>query len=279
MAVKAARDSGIPVDEKDLAEQRKAMAVLLSPRPSRILMMQLGGGGLDSLVISANGLWAAGYEPDLLTDATAAVVANKQTADGGFGDSATVSRAPMQESFISRTALAIRTLQVYSIPARKAEFEQRIARARAWLLEAKPRTEYERADILLGLYWSGASSDQVKRAAKAVLSAQRADGGWAQRTHLASDAYMTGIALRALRESGQLRPGDPAYRKGVDYLLRTQMEDGSWYVRSRAVKLQPYFQSGFPYDHDQWISYAGTAYATAALAGAEDGRATRASVR
>jgi ankyrin repeat protein len=279
MAVKAARESGIPVDEKDLTEQRKAMAVLLSPRPSRILMMQFGGGGLDTMVITAAGLWSAGYEPDLLTDSTAAAVAYKQSSDGGFGDAATVSRAPMQESVISRTALAIRILQVYSFPSRKTEFEQRIARARAWLLEAKPRTEYERADVLLGLYWSGAPTDQVKRAAKTLLGAQRPDGGWAQRTHLASDAYMTGIALRALRESGQLRASDDAYRKGVDYLLRTQMEDGSWYVRSRAVKLQPYFQSGFPYDHDQWISYAATAYATVALAAAEDSRATRASAR
>src|SRR5204862_4396238 len=98
-------------------------------------------------------------------------------------------------------------------------------------------------------------------AAKALLSSQRTDGGWPQRAHLASDALMTGMALRALRESGQLRGGEPAYRKGVEYLLRTQMEDGSWFVRSRAVKLQPYFQSGFPYDHDQWISCAATAYA------------------
>ena len=33
----------------------------------------------------------------------------------------------MQESIISRTALAIRILKVYSLPARKPEFEQRIA--------------------------------------------------------------------------------------------------------------------------------------------------------
>jgi hypothetical protein len=37
-------------------------------------------------------------------------------------------------------------------------------------------------------------------------------------------------------------------------------------VRSRAVKLQPYFESGFPFGHDQWISSAGTAYAVMALA-------------
>ena len=47
--------------------------------------------------------------------------------------------------------------------------------------------------------------------------------------------------------------------------LRTQLDDGSWYVRSRAVKLQPYFQSGFPHGHEQWISYVATANATVGL--------------
>ena len=38
-----------------------------------------------------------------------------------------------------------------------------------------------------------------------------------------------------------------------------------WYVKSRAMKIQPYFESGFPYEHDQWISHAATAWATMAL--------------
>jgi N-acyl-D-amino-acid deacylase len=52
----------------------------------------------------------------------------------------------------------------------------------------------------------------------------------------------------------------------VAFLLSTQQADGSWHVKSRAVKFQPYFQSGFPYDHDQWISASGTAVAAMALA-------------
>jgi len=48
--------------------------------------------------------------------------------------------------------------------------------------------------------------------------------------------------------------------------LGTQFPDGSWYVRSRSPKLQPYFQSAFPYEHDQWISAAATARAVMALA-------------
>jgi squalene cyclase len=56
-----------------------------------------------------------------------------------------------------------------------------------------------------------------------------------------------------------------AYRRGVDYLMRTQEEDGSWHVRSRAFRFQPYFESGFPHGHDQWISMAATAWAAMAL--------------
>jgi hypothetical protein len=56
----------------------------------------------------------------------------------------------------------------------------------------------------------------------------------------------------------------------VKYLLSTQHADGSWYVRSRAVKFQPYFESGFPYGGDQWISSMATGYGAAALAMALD---------
>jgi hypothetical protein len=70
----------------------------------------------------------------------------------------------------------------------------------------------------------------------------------------------TDISLYALREAYALMPSDAVYRRGVNLLLATQADDGSWHVSSReAVKLQPYFQSGFPYDHDQWISATVTA--------------------
>ncbi len=80
-----------------------------------------------------------------------------------------------------------------------------------------------------------------------------------------------------LREAGILQPADAAYARGVQYLLATQWQDGSWYVRSRAPKFQPYFQSGFPFDHDQWISSAATSWAVRALAPAAnlDRRASR----
>jgi hypothetical protein len=91
------------------------------------------------------------------------------------------------------------------------------------------------------------------------MARQRADGGWAQTPYLESDAFGTAAALYSLRKSGWLKVRDAAYQRGARYLLDTQFPDGAWYVRSRAIKLQPYFQSAFPFDHDQWISDSATA--------------------
>src|SRR6266481_436951 len=49
------------------------------------------------------------------------------------------------------------------------------------------------------------------------------------------------------------------------FLLNSQLEDGSWYVQTRAAGFQPYFDNGFPHGVDQWISAAGTSWATMAL--------------
>jgi hypothetical protein len=70
----------------------------------------------------------------------------------------------------------------------------------------------------------------------------------------------------ALRESGAMATSDRAYRKGLEYLLRTQIDDGSWQVETQSVPIQAYFESGFPYGVNQWISAAATGWAATALA-------------
>jgi hypothetical protein len=162
--------------------------------------------------------------------------------------------------------MAIRALKTYEWPARREEMEARIAKARVWLAAAKPVTRFEEADRIMGLKAAGVSDGELEPSVRALLAEQGADGGWAQTPYLQSDAYGTGTVLSALYQSGLLKAGDPAYKRGVAFLLRTQFPDGSWYVRARGPKLQPYFQSGFPFDHDQWISAAATALAVMALA-------------
>ena len=97
------------------------------------------------------------------------------------------------------------------------------------------------------------------------MSEQRPDGGWAQLPALETDAYATGQALTALHAAGQIAVNDQIYNRGAAFLLRTQRPDGSWLVRSRSFPFQPYKESGFPHGKDQWISAAGTSWATMAL--------------
>jgi hypothetical protein len=58
----------------------------------------------------------------------------------------------------------------------------------------------------------------------------------------------------------------PAYKRGTKFLLETQLEDGSCYVKSRAIPIQPFFESEFPHGQDQWISASATNWAATALA-------------
>ena len=54
-----------------------------------------------------------------------------------------------------------------------------------------------------------------------------------------ADAYATGEALYALHVSGDVPTNDPVYQKGVQWLLRNQLADGSWFApatsRTRAA--------------------------------------------
>jgi hypothetical protein len=97
------------------------------------------------------------------------------------------------------------------------------------------------------------------------LKTQRDDGGWAQLDSLKSDAYATGSALVALHQAGALPTTDPAYQRGLKFLLATQQDDGSWHVKSRSKPFQLYFESGFPHGKDQFISLAASSWATTAL--------------
>lgn len=92
---------------------------------------------------------------------------------------------------------------------------------------------------LLGLAWGGASRRDIARQQQALLALQRPDGGWSQMPTLSSDAYATGQALYALQVAG-LEANADVYRRGAAFLLRTQREDGTWFVRTRAFGVQSY---------------------------------------
>jgi len=172
--------------------------------------------------------------------------------------------------------MAIRALKEYAPAGRKAEMEERIARGSKWLLEAEPHTTGDSVMQLLGAKWADADPATIAKLTQNVLALQRADGGWAQTPYLKSDAYATGTALYTLDEASGLTDAHLAYRRGAQFLMGSQAADGSWHVASRAPKFQPYFEGGFPYGHDQWISEMATGWASVALAlAAPEARAAR----
>ena len=262
-AVSIARASGIHVDDAAEAEQLRAVKLQWASADQILIQGMTVPGEMDTVMYSLFQLAAAGAPPDRGIDAMIHNLAWLQR-EGGNWHIGGIARPPMEDGDFSRTALCIRAFSVYAPAGRKTEFDQRIARAAAWLRNATPKTTEDRNMQLLGMKWANNDRRFIDEHLKQLIALQRPDGGWSQTTDLASDAYATGSTLYTLHEMG-VSPSDPIYQRGVQFLLRTQLADGSWHVASRAPKFQPYFQSGFPHDHDQWISAAASAWATMAL--------------
>jgi ankyrin repeat protein/mono/diheme cytochrome c family protein len=225
---------------------------------------------MDFVIVSPSIAWelfdaGMNHEPRTqVTDAIVRYLMASQTADGGWRIPES-RRPPMNSGRFQTAALAIYAMKNYAPEAEKLTCEKAIARSVAWLEKATPVTNQDHAFRLLGLAWGGAPASTIREEANSIAALQRADGGWSQLLAMATDAYATGEALFALGSAGRMAVSHPVFRKGVDYLLSTQASDGSWHVQSRSIWLQPYLESGFPYGRDQFISTAGTAWATLAL--------------
>jgi hypothetical protein len=161
--------------------------------------------------------------------------------------------------------MGVRALTLYPLPGRTKLLRESLRKAREWLVSVTTNAGEERAMRLMGLVWTNASRHTIESAMEDVVTRQRADGGWSQLDSLPADAYATGMSLCALHEAG-ISVTDPLYRKGIECLLKSQYASGVWLVKSRAYPVQPYFDSGFPFGQHQWISAAGSSWASLAIA-------------
>lgn len=206
---------------------------------------------------------------DSFTDATARYILITQGADGGWSN-AEGRRPPMNSGRFQSAALAIYSLKHYAPQSEIAASERAVMNAVKWLEASSPVTNQDHAFRLMGFGWGGASDQAIRSEVRAIKALQRPDGGWSQLPNMQSDAYATGEILFALASAGKLRMQDPVFRRGVDFLMNSVAPDGSWHVKTRAIWLQPFLESGFPHGQDQFISTAGTAWATMALIMASD---------
>ena len=256
-AIALAGERGIPAPR----ELTQIPLELLERSPERIMNMVAfspNSVGYEMFGFAANSRPADDY-----TDSLVHYLKLHQSPDGHWAT--TGNRPPLTYHAYITTAMVIKALRHYSPSTEKRDTEERLVRAAEWLESAKPVTTQGRAFQLLGLKWAGGEQAVIRESASSLVATQREDGGWSQLPTMGSDAYATGEALYALHLAGNMKVEHEVYQKGMRYLLRTQAPDGSWHVKTRSFPLQPYFESGFPYGPDQWISASGTSWAAMAL--------------
>jgi ankyrin repeat protein len=269
--VAAARQLSMKVDEEIATRQRRTIAGFLESWRERALQGIGIPGDADTVSYILLGLAAEAHPADRATDAMARFLLDRQGPDGQWFLLA--HRPPIESSVIEVTAASMRALQVYG--GRHGGASTRaIRRAAEWIANATVESNEDRVFRVMGLTWAARGTDDVARiatgdaiaaAVRDLKAAQRPDGGWAQTSSLASDAYATGQALVALATSGLVPRDDDSRRRGTEFLLNTQLADGSWFVRTRALPIQPYFEADFPHGRNQFISAAATNWAARAL--------------
>lgn len=225
----------------------------------------------DSFLLMA--AHAAGVQPDLTTAVYARRLANWQR-DGHWVTSD--FRPPHSSSAFTATATAVFAINVFMPNKLKEEADLCRERARRWLIETQPASTEDATFRVMGLAWAGAPREEIAVARRDLLSRQTGTGGWPELPGYPPDAYSTGEALYAL---GQTRsaPEDRAWNAGARFLVSTQAPDGTWHVHTRMLspaEVSPeYFTTGFPYQKDEYLSYAGTVWAVMALLGPLPGSA------
>jgi len=266
MTMFMAKKAGHAVNDTIAAETLSSIAATVKARKAT------SAENNDPVAIVMSGaysLWALSennYPANKSMTLLAKNLMQRQTSNGSW-----VSpnpRPPMEYYAFTATALVINALNHYAPAALKDEVTRRIEKAKTWLIAEKPETNEERVFQLLGLGWAKGDVAFIQQQVKSLLAMQREDGGWSQLDGLPTDAYATGQSLYALHYSG-LDVNDKAFQKGISYLLRTQQPDGSWRIKSRSFPSVPFVETGFPEAGDQFISAAGSNWATMALLLAE----------
>ena len=264
MAAAEARRKGIAINEE--MEQTNLTQIEASYKLFGELAMQgdQPGGNIITIGYVMMALAAERHPLDTISVQMIHAAAALQLPDGSWTPNG-VSRPPMEDTLVTATAMGIRSLTAIPAPGYKAEVEEKLGRARQWLLTVNAHSAEDRAMKLMGLAWSKAARSDVNTAISQILGQQRDGGGWAQRDDMQPDAYATGISLYALHVAG-VPPTHDAYGKGVRYLMRNQYQDGSWLVRTRSYPTQPYFESGYPFGNNQFLSAGAASWSALAIA-------------
>lgn len=276
LAIKEAAHSGLPTDDSWMKSQSAHTDAYFA---ERIDMMNTGEHVPGGSFTVSYGLWAmslAGRAPDATTEAMVGYLLKIQGIARLNGKEPTAeqqqkgkwvsscSRVPLQSSEIAATVLALTGMDAYATEKQGPQLKSAHEHAEKWLAQAPQQEQEDRIWRLWGLHRLGGNDAAKSRTRAAVVAAQNADGGWAQKGGMKSDAFATGETLFVLCQTGSTRD-DPTVVKARDFLLKTQLADGSWLVETHVKAVQPFFENGDPHGKSQFISTSATAWAVAAL--------------
>lgn len=264
MAIAKAREAGLETDAEALESTVEFTADSFRKQLVNLKRGAGIGGGAMTVSFGLWTFWEGQPRPsDEVLEAMAGFLLKDQKADGHWPANRT--RPPLESSEVTSTVLATLGLRHYAPKDLKPQAEESIRRALEWLGQAPLETQEDRVSRLWGFWYLDPEALEAARAP--VLATQRDDGGWAQQDGMTSDAYATGQTLAILRLTGT-PADDPAFLRGIRYLLDTQQPDGSWFVQTRSRAFQTFFENGDPHGRSQFISTPATCWAVAALAGA-----------
>ena len=225
--------------ESLLGSQENLMASRIFPDPDSPPDPRPQGRGLN---MGLPFLAVAAYSMPNLTDnqkqslkLISEEIIKKQQPDGSWEFFAGLRRPPINETQLTDAAWIIMALMNEPKTDTAAPVQTALAQANAWLEGTKPSDLHQEKvfKVWLGIH-SGKTREQLQSTIDELLALQRDDGGWSQTVpEWKSDAYATGQTLYVLSLAGYTAD-DARLKRGIDFLVSTQAEDGSWPMLSRS---------------------------------------------
>lgn len=236
-AMNEAKAQGYAVAAEDLADMTKWTKDRLLKNIGKPRDTRPGWSMVNSSALMLSAMAQAVPTQVSVTDdelkAIAGHLLRHQEADGSWAWSAAPAKnrpPPFFESDEVATLLGYMALGPHEKMDKSPEREAR-AKAAAWLAKQKPNDTTQAAAYRL-LVKVRAGERTAGADIADFLRRQNKDGGWGQLKDSPSDAYATGQALYLLNLAGVKKDRDEIHR-GVEFLLATQKEDGSWPMTRR----------------------------------------------
>ncbi|MEE3372839.1 MAG: prenyltransferase/squalene oxidase repeat-containing protein [Planctomycetota bacterium] len=187
---------------------------------------------------------AAAHRAELLSDPlpllqAATATAKQQQPDGSWAlDTGGIVASPITYGRHLGTALGKNLLQQVDAKA----FSLQITKAEKWLRQSQPHAIPDLSGLMIGLRESQdpAALKQLDRCQQLLRSAQAPAGGWGPFATHRAEPYDTAIALIALAQQKPNKPYQPLLQAGRSWLIKQQLEDGSWAETTRPADSESY---------------------------------------